>query len=173
MLRLKHTNRPEADDLLDPATAAQLLGIETADLDALRLMTYRAPARRLYRRGDLEARLIRERAEVRRLDPWDSVRQLNLTGRVRNALMRNGVMTVGELTERTPRRLLQAEGIGHRSLREIEQALAEAGYRLGSGSGEEGREAPAPEKRAGRSDTIKHVTRKPQPQRRGPQYPTA
>lgn len=172
MLRLKRANRPEADDLLDPATAAQLLGIETADLCALRLKTYRAPARRLYRRGDLEARLIREHV-VQRLDPWDSVRRLNLTGRVRNALMRNGVMTVGELAERTPRRLLRAEGIGHRSLREIEQALAEAGYRLGEGSGEEGREAPALEIRAGRSDTIKHVTRKPQPRREGPQYPTA
>lgn len=172
MLRLKRANRPEPDDLLEPSDAARLLGIETADLRKLRLKTYSLPTQRLYRRGDLEAWLTgsdRERAaELRRLNPSDSIRDLRVTTRARNALLSDEIVTVGQLARCRPEHLLRIPNIGHQSLVEIEQALAEAGYRLGEGSGEEGREAPAPEKRAGRSDT-----RKPQPRREGPQYPTA
>lgn len=178
MLCLKHSDQPSPDDLLEPAEAARLLGVNPALLDVQRreraLSAYKVPARWLYRRSDLErlGSLVRK---TRTLAPTDPIGWLRLTTRARNALMSEGIETVGQLARCRSESLLKIPNLGRGSIETIEQALAEVGYQLGTLSKPEAseEEALAPEIGAKRLDAVKHVKRNALLLRQGPQYPTA
>ncbi len=60
------------------------------------------------------------------------VDQLNLSVRTMNCLRRGGIVTVGELTNKTERDLLTLRNFGQKSLNEIKDKLAEMGLSLAS-----------------------------------------
>lgn len=170
MLCLKHSDQTDPDDLLEPAAAARLLGVNTQTLEQMRgeqsLPAYEIPARWLYRRGDLESASVRTRRAAKASDP---VGLLRLTTRARNALLSEGVETIGQLTRYSPEYLLRIPNLGPGSIQTIERALAEVGYRLGRPretrvSEEEGR-APAPKGEARRSSTARRIANSVQPRR--------
>lgn len=58
-----------------------------------------------------------------RLD--EPIDELNLSTRTRNALMREGIATVGALVKKSPSELIEFRNFGVRSLDEVEEQLAE------------------------------------------------
>ena len=68
-----------------------------------------------------EARLKRERLEL-------SIAEMGLSVRTTNCLEETGILTVRDLLNATPRRLLSISNFGEKTLEEVYQALEELGF---------------------------------------------
>lgn len=72
-------------------------------------------------KADEAARLRRERLDL-------SIAEMNLTVRTTNCLEETGILTVRDLLNATPRRLLAISNFGEKTLEEVYAALEELGF---------------------------------------------
>ena len=72
-------------------------------------------------RGEEEARLRRERLDL-------SIAEMGLSVRTTNCLEETGILTVRDLLNATPRRLLSISNFGEKTLEEVYAALEKLGF---------------------------------------------
>ncbi|MEM9825443.1 MAG: DNA-directed RNA polymerase subunit alpha C-terminal domain-containing protein [Planctomycetota bacterium] len=72
-------------------------------------------------RAEEEARLRRERLDL-------SIAEMELTVRTTNCLEETGILTVRDLLNATPKRLLNISNFGEKTLDEVYDALAKMGF---------------------------------------------
>ncbi|CAD75158.1 MULTISPECIES: DNA-directed RNA polymerase subunit alpha C-terminal domain-containing protein [Rhodopirellula] len=72
-------------------------------------------------KAEEEARLRRERLDL-------SIAEMGLTVRTTNCLEETGILTVRDLLNATPRRLLKISNFGEKTLEEVYDALEQLGF---------------------------------------------
>ncbi len=108
-------------------TRTGLGGAQRSDFDSFRTLV-----RSIYKgsfgmtriplsRAEEEARLRRERLEL-------SIAEMGLSVRTTNCLEETGILTVRDLLNATPRRLLSISNFGEKTLEEVYLALEELGF---------------------------------------------
>lgn len=119
----------ETDGAITPADAFhQAVGILVDQFTALTEFAAKAETKSEHEEGEaiVEARETDEEKDLLK----NRIESLELTTRVTNALIRSGIKTIGGLVHRSEESLLNLEGLGEGSVKEIKKELGKLGLTL-------------------------------------------